>query len=363
VPSFRKNLILGTLYILFSSYSSLAIPNQSAFQEIPRQFQNTELTLGSKGLNEICLSRDIMPDTTVCNPAFLPDFKESSLLARVYLGNGYTALSMANQFIYQPISKDFLKEMFQHQNVTRVDANISLVFVTRYFSASFSPYRIQYVSEIHNPNFPVVAVHASVEKSIVFSAGFPIWTSDQSTEMLSIGAKFRILQRKYVHSFFSLFQAMSEDPRILAPVRSQNALFLDPFLGWSSSKLFWKPRFSLSIQNIGTSWPYDPLYSEPSDLAVGIGIAPFLGVGQFRLGVDISNLLHAENLESRFRMGTSYRLGILEPMLGLSKNTVTGGVLCGFQIFQAGIIYQWFKSYVASISSENKIATEFSIKL
>lgn len=132
-----------------------------------------ELTAGSRGLAELFLSRDTLPDGTVCNPAFLPALQENSLLARIFVGNDYTALSNADRFIFKPLSKGFLQELFQRQNVTSVEAHVRLVFSTRYFSGAFSPYRVQYVSEVHNPNFPVVSVHASIERSFVFSGGDP----------------------------------------------------------------------------------------------------------------------------------------------------------------------------------------------
>lgn len=304
-----------------------------------------------------------MPDGTVCNPAFLPEVQEGTLLGRVYFGNGYTALSTANQFIYQPITKDFLQELFQKQNVTSVEAHIQLAFVAKYFSAEFSPYRVQYVSEVHNPNLPVIAVHAVVERSLTFGGGFPLSVISSSLEDFTFGTRLRLLERDYVHGSFSLFDAIGSDPRTLLPTKTQHGILMDPSIGWISPKMPWKLRASFSVNNVGSVWPADPLYPTLVDMSTGVGVEPPVGFGRWRIGLDLVNVIHGDDLMSRIRFGTSYKFGIAEVMGGFNTNSLTAGLQFGLNFITAGIVYEFVRNDFGGTAPENKLATELSIKL
>ena len=330
---------------------------------MPSRFHTLELTVASRALGEICFSRDTMPDGTVCNAAFLPEQRDSVLLGRAFIGNGYTALSTADQFIYQPISKEFLQTLFQNQNVTSVEAHIGLTFSSKHFSAGFSPYRVQYVSEIHNPNLPVIAIHASVERSFTLAGGIPLEMLDRSLGGFSFGTRARLLQRKYVHGSFSMFQAISDDPRALLPTKSQTAVLLDPTLGWTSPKTLWKPRASLGLSNLGKTWPDDALFPISTDLTAGLGVEPPVKFGRFRVGLDLVNLLYAPDLLSRTRLGTSYQFGVVEIMAGMNAHSLSGGLEMGLQIIQVGIVYEFIRDDFGGTSPESRISTEIAIRL
>ncbi|MGK5082007.1 hypothetical protein WDW37_01785 [Bdellovibrionota bacterium FG-1] len=294
----------------------------------------------------------------------MPELREGLLLGKVYFGNGYSALSTVNQFVYQPITKDFLHQLF-HQNVTSVEAHIPLVFATRYFSAEFSPYRVQYVSEIHNPNLPVIAIHASVEKSLSFSGGIPLSWVDSRFENFSFGSKLRLIQRDYVHGSFSFFDvdAIGSDPRTLLPSQTQYGVLVDSSVGWAPPKMFWKPRVSVSLKNMGKLWPEDPLYPKLTDINLGVGVEPPLGFGRFRMGVDLINLVQAEALLARVRLGASYQFGILEVMAGLNQNSLATGLQFALHIFQAGIVYEFVRDDFGGADPESRVATELAVRL
>lgn len=343
--------------------TSQAVPTDFAFSSVPSSFQTKELTVGSRALGEICYSRDTMPDGTVCNPAFLGDLEESSLLMRVYIGNGYGALSTADRFLYEPVTRDFLQELFQKNNVTSVEAHAGLIFATRFFSAAFSPYRVQYFSEVHNPNYPIIAIHAAVERSFTFGGGGSLGVLSESVKEFRMGAKLRILERRFVHGTFSLFQASSEPSESFLPVQTQKAIWLDPSVAWVPETIPWKFKLSATAFNLGKAWPENALYIEKSDLSLGTSIEPPVPLGKIRVGVDWVNLIHASELSQRFRTGASYQLGVLEGMLGYNETAATVGLQFGLQIIQAGIVYEFGQAYETDSPLQNKIATEVAIRL
>ena len=359
----RRVAFAGLLAGLATTSTAWTAPTNNAFSQVPARFNTRELTVGSRALGETCLSRAVFPDLTVCNPAFLGEVEESRLLGRVFIGNGYAAISTANQFIFKPISKEFLQELFQKGNITGLEAHAGLVFTTRHFSTGFSPYRIQYLSEVHNPNFPVVAVHASVERAFQVATGYSLAEAGEGWEPFSVGVRLRILERQFVHGSFTLFDAITQDPRALLPVQTQRVIFLDPVVGWVRNVSEWKLRASFGARNLGLHRPDTALYPEPFDLESGVGVEPPLGFGSLKLGVDFTDLIHGTDLASRPKLGASYRLGILEAMAGWNAEAVTFGLQFGIEIVQVGIVYELMRKDLEGAHAQDRIATEVSISL
>jgi hypothetical protein len=337
----------------------------SAFLRMPSRFMSEDLNLSSRGLGELCYARDLMPDGSVCNPAFSDEVEHGFLMGRLYVGNGYAAVSTANQLIFQPVTQEFLRDLFQRNNVVSLEGAASLVFASKYFQASFSPYRVQYFSEIHNPNLAVIGIQATIERALEFQGGTPLGFISPAMREFSVGAKLRILDRLYVSGRFSLAEAMVEQPRKLLPVREQFAAYLDPSIGWRPTLPGkWKLWSSVGLVNLGNVTNPDPLYESPVDLALGTGVEAPVSYGRLRLGLDIVNVInHGNDAASMFRLGGSYRLGIIEAMAGWNDNAVTGGVLFGFQFVQAGIIYEFVRSDLDTGVNENRISTEVSVRL
>lgn len=332
------------------------------FSSIPSRFQTADLSVGSRALGEICYSRDVMPDGTVCNPAFLPYNDQSSLLARIFIGNGYSAFNTANQFLLQPVTQGTLQAMFQQNSVTSVEASAGLVFTSRYFSASFTPYRIQYVSEVHNPNDPVMAINASLERELSFSGGIPLSLADPSLGEFSLGSKLSIIQRKYISSTFSFVDVVDNSGQLL-PVNNQTAVIYEPSVGWRHLVGGWTLLGSVAGTGIGPATPYDPLWADPADLAVGIGVEPPLPFGRLRIGLDLVNLINGVGLDSRLRAGVSYQFGIFEAMLGANQNAFTSGVYFNASFLDLGLVYEFLRTDLEGDAPENRIATEIAIRL
>jgi hypothetical protein len=346
-----------------STQPAYADLSSSAFLAMPSRFGTEDLSLSSRGLGETCYSRDIMPDGSVCNPAFSDSVHEGFLMGRLYLGNGYTALSSANSLLFQPVSSDFLKGLFQN-NTTTLEGEASLVFATKYFSASFTPYRVQYFSEVQNPNYPVIAVQAAVERELEFQGGTALGGISPVLKDFSVGAKLRLINRTFVSGEFSLAQVGADDPQSLLPVQKQLAAYLDPTIGWRPTVGRWKLWTSLGLVNLGTSNNPTPLYQAPVDIAGGVGVEPPLKYGRLRLGLDMVNLINnGGDAASMFKLGGSYKLGIMEAMGGWNENAITGGFLFGFQVVQVGVVYEFLRSELDGGFSENRISTEASIKL
>ena len=303
-----------------------------------------------------------MPDGTVCNPAYLPYYDDSTLLARVYIGNGYAAFSTATGLLYSSISADFLQQLFQQNNTTSLEAQIGLTFVTKYFSASFEPYRVQYVSEVHNPYLPVLEILAAVERALTFQGGIPLSIISPSLDGLTFGTDLQVLSRRYVHTSFSLLDAASEPVNQLVPVNTQVAVEMNPTLAMRSYYQHWMFLTSITATSVGFAHPFDELYDDPADIALGWGIEPPMSFGRLRFGLDLVHLIHASDIASRIRFGTSYKFGILETMLGVNSNDFSAGMEFAAPIVNVGLAYEFVRNDIDGGEPATNIATEFSFK-
>ncbi len=351
------------IFFLFTAVNVFAAVTEYAFSEIPSRFHTHQLTAGSRALGELCYSRYTMPDGTVCSPSLLSYTEENSLLLQMYLGNGYGALSTADNFVNKTLTKEFLEQLFRQNNSTSVDANAGLVFTAKYFSASFQPYRVQYASEVHNPNFPVIAVHAAKERSLGLKGGVPLSWVDTRLEKWTLGLSINAFERKFLHGSFSLFQALTEDANQFLPIKEQSGVHFEPALSYKEDASLWNLLGTLSVSHLGPTWGEDPAYPNHQDLNLGLGISPEIGFGKWSLGVDFVNLISGEGFMDRFRIGTSYALGAMEVMTGWNRDYLAVGLQYRISIIQAAIVYEFMTHEYGGLSGGSKIATEISVRL
>ena len=304
-----------------------------------------------------------MPDGTVCNPAYLPDQKESILSARAFVGNGYAAFNSADQLLNQKISQAYLQTLFQQQNDTALEANIGLNFTTRYLQAIFSPYRVQYASEVHNPNEPVVAVNAALEQALVFSTGSSLIGISNAYRDFSVGLRLNILQRKFVHGSFSFLDVATKSTADYLPVRQQNSVLFDPVAAWIPVHHPWHFRVSFGVKNLGYTSDIYSEYPNQVDLVGGIGIEPPLNWGRLRIGVDFVDLIYANAPMDRARLGASYQFGLIELMTGLNTDAATLGISFLISFIQVGVVYEVAREDLQNGNQQTRIATEFGVRL
>jgi hypothetical protein len=356
----RIHVAVAAATLLFAGAAGAA---SSYFTFVPARFRSLELTTSSRGLGEICLSRDVYPDGTVCNPAYLPDVKKSSLLARFYLGNGYSALSNAENFIDKPLTKETMQALFEADNVVSVEGHAGLSFTTTNLSAAFSPYRVQYVSELHNPNFPQIDLHAAIERSFVLAGGVNLGNFAPEMREFRFGTKARILERKFVHGQFSFAQAATDNPRDYLPSQKQTAFLLDPSVAWVGEKRPWKPRVSLGVKNVGFENQSFDEYPNAVDVEAGVGVEPPLRFGRLRFGLDLDDLIEAPTLEDRLHFGASYQVGLIETMIGANASVLTFGLQFGLDFLQAAVVYEFFRDDLDGGGADTRLSTEVSLRL
>lgn len=351
------------LFSIFNCRLSHSSVGQSAFTSIPSRFKTKNLTLSSRALGETCISQVQLSDGTVCNPSFLHYVKEPKMIGSIFFGNGYSALSTVNNLVNNTVTQETLRHLFEKQNTIGLEANVSVGYYGKNFSASYSPYRVQYFSEIHNPNLPVIAIHASIEQHLTFSYGNTIDFMPKDSGKFSFGVQTRLIKREFVHGSFTLPQVLTEDPSQLLPNKQQYIGFINPSLAWVPESNPLGMRLSLAGKNFGFRSSDDPLYVEKPDFEFGVGMRKWIGYGKLDLGIDITDIINEESILSRFRLGAAYQIGVFTGMIGINQDNLSLGMQFDIKMFRVGISYEFIRSEIQQGNPENLLATELGVEL
>jgi hypothetical protein len=156
-------------------------------------------------------------------------------------------------------------------------------------------------------------------------------------------AQLRFVDRRFVYEEFNLFSALP-DFKGRFEVQKQQALFFEPGLAYEFSQTEelrrWKPLFSLYLSQAGwiktdgeAGIPVDPL------LDAGFGISPPVELGEWEIGFNY-RWTPQTSLERRLRLGSVYRLGILEFSGGLDEQNWSLGAMAQLWNFSAGLLHK-----------------------
>ena len=177
------------------------------------------------------------------------------------------------------------------------------------------------------------------------------------------GSRARILTRSFVHGQFSFAQAATDEPRDYLPRKRQTALLFDPSVAWVGERRPWRPRMSLGLTNLGCANGDHAEYPNDIDLQAGVGVEPPVRFGRFRLGVDFVDLFRAPDIEDRLRFGASYRVGLIETMLGANASVLTFGMQFSLNFLQTAVVYEFFRDDMDGGGAETRLSTEVSFRL
>lgn len=332
---------------------------QVLIQEVPNSFNQVDTSLGIKGVGYACLSMTMLQDNLPCQPAFLTYTKEPSFTAQITAGNGYTALKTGDQLLNQHVSKEFLKSLFNENQVIEMEAVGDLFFKTKYFGAKFIPYKLNYFSVIRNSAYPTIALHAMQEKTFVFQGAHTIWND------VHLGAQARLVDRKFIHKEFTLFQVLAEDGAATLTPQEQKAVFIEPGVAYVMP-IAWKPRASLLWTNLGyVDKTYEVLDTSPQP-QFGVGVSPPLKYGTLEVGIDYKKVGPAsDTVDQQLFYGAAYTLGATQFTGGFNSQNINGGVSFNLSSVNVGIIYTSTKtfSYGDDQNYAQSVYTQFSFQM
>lgn len=301
-------------------------------QELPEGFDQNYSNLTNKGTGSASLTQTKLTDTLPKNPAYLGIRRAPKFTAQVATGNGYKAFETSNKLLNEPVSREYLKSLFSDSNVIEAEGAGELTFQANNFGARYTPIRFTYFSVMRDVSFPRIALHVMQEKAFTFQTGYKV------TRGAYAGLQTRMVERRFIHKEFALYDVLLEEPGRVVQPQDQKAVYIEPGAAYFFD-LPWKPRVSAVVSNTGfIDRQYEEFGYRPG-VDLGLGAEAPAPYGALEFGVDAhSSQLSQKGLEA-FKLGSAYTLGATQLLFGLNSESVNGGVVFGFSSLNVGIVY------------------------
>lgn len=282
-----------------------------------------------------------------CNPAMLTSkdkeesiqyLEDSVFAANLFFGDDYDVMYKNRDLFSRKDKMELAESILSEAKPVRFEAAMNLWWRAPYLAVLYQPARVTYYSQVRNPSYPDIAVHAMEESEIAVSWGG--WQS--SDENLFLGANFRYVQRKFIHEEFNLFDAAPNMDEYLVQ-KKQNLILVEPGVAyrltgdhWIHS---WRPQVSANLSQFGyADKKYDEVPQKPV-LDTGISLSPPVNYGEIELAVNYRWTSEVEG-ERRLRLGLHYQIGMASFLAGYDADEWALGVSSNYRNLSAGIMYK-----------------------
>lgn len=343
---FRQFCLILSVFLI-SSFSFARVLEKSAapfFTEGHRQYLSLSV------LGEVCSSFRSIRLEPACNPAFLgekPDLAFSKNTKKGFLSKGYFAANIFFGDDYETLYKN--RDVIQSENKLALAQSLltekkpirfsgasSLWWRGESWTVFYQPLKLTYFSYTRNQAYPDLTIHAMQEQTAGVQWGGFV------NSRLRTGLQIRLVDRKFVHEEFNVFEAIPQIDQYLS-VRSQKAIFIEPGvayeLGSPQDEIEWKPTLTANLTNFGI---FDKKYTDVPNQAVldlGLSTAPPIGFGELELGLNYRVLSEIDG-SRKIRLGGQYRLGLAGFLFGIDQDQWNLGVLSNYRSLSAGLTYQ-----------------------
>ncbi len=312
-------------------------------------FANGERSLISQAtLGPLCSSIRAIKNEPACNPALLGEdpleeqpfsntlIPGNAFGVNLFFGHDVDVLYKNRDLISGEDKAALAQSLMSETEAIRFEASTLLWWRGERASLSYQPMRVTYFSDVRNPTFPDLAVHALQEQSVQGQVGGFV------NENLRLGVQLRYVDRKFVHEQFNFFDALPQLDQYLQ-VKKQSAFFVEPGLAYEFNHTEelkdWRPLLTLNLSQTGwLSQSYDEAPVTPI-LDSGFSVSAPVAVGELELGFNY-RFTTTVSLERKFRFGGLYRLGFFQVQAGWDTDEWSLGAQASFQGLGIGMLYR-----------------------
>ena len=299
-------------------------------------------------LGATCSSMRSLRSEIPCNPALLTSqdpeesisyLEDSVFAANLFFGDDYDVI-YKNRNLFREDDKLALAEsLLGESKPVRFEAAVNLWWRAPYLAILYQPARVTYYSQVRNPSYPDIAIHAMEESEIAVS-----WGGQQAShdENLYLGVNFRYVERKFIHEEFNLFDAAPNMDEYLV-AKKQKLFLIEPGVSYrltgDSWLHTWRPQVSANLSQLGYA---DEKYEEVPQKPVldsGISFSPPVRFGEFEFALNYRWTSEIAN-ERKLRLGIQYQIGMANFMAGYDESQWALGVSSFYRNLSAGIMYK-----------------------
>ncbi len=301
--------------------------------------------------NSACLGWTGVNHNYRCNPALFAFNEESNLSFQGMTKSDGASIDTGKKLIFEPITKEYLEELVNKNNLLTFTFDSNIDFSNKYFSLSYSPYYLISDLFIINPSFPEVAFFIASQKTLRLSSGFNLASYFNWNFLdLSFGGTLFYYDRSVAKQNVLLIEIARFSNNI---VKFQDTKGIDLDLGGylRLKDYIYLPYLSFQVKNLNTKYEIDKpkeqsvRYLEPFFLferysQAGIGYEIPTSFGEFRSELNLNydgvfSSLYTDYMNISFQ----YSLKLISFIVVQSKNFQSYGFNFTSSIAQVGILY------------------------
>jgi hypothetical protein len=344
--------LISLLLILTAAQGVLASRGRVLNTSGAPYFLNSDRAfLPHKVLGSTCSSFRSISKEPACNPALLGEDQSSNLskddseksffakgyfAANLFFGDDYETLYKNKDVISANDKLALAQSLLSEKEPIRFSGAANLWWRGEKAAMSYQPLRLSYFSFVKNQAYPDVVVHAMQEQSVNLQYGGFL------NENWRAGVQTRLVERKFVHEEFNLFDAIPNIDNYLK-LKSQKLILLEPGLAYElhgdDGIEKWRPVFTANLSNLGFA---DQSYDEvprKGILDTGFSLSPPLSFGELELGLNYRWSSEIDG-DKKFRLGGQYRLGLAGFLFAIDPDQWSLGVISAFRSVSAGLMYE-----------------------
>lgn len=341
---------LALLSLILAASSAQASRNQVLSRSASPYFlQGDRSFLSHKVLGSACASFRSLSTEPACNPALLGEDLDSELsdskgilfpkgyfAANVFFGDDYETLYKNKDLISGDNKMALAQSLLSEKDPVRFSGAASLWWRGETIAIVYQPLRLTYFSFVKNQSYPDVVAHAMQEQSLAVQWGGFL------SKQWRVGVQARMIDRKFVHEEFNLFDAVPEIDKYLQ-VKSQKLILIEPGVAFEmkggEGLERWRSIFTANLANLGF---VDKNYDEVPRrgiLDTGLSLSPPVGLGDLELGLSYRWSSEIEG-DRKFRFAGQYRLGLAGFLFAVDPDQWSLGVLSSYRAISAGLMYE-----------------------
>ena len=361
--------------IFISLFVSKFILTLYAF-EVTHQIRPNSIFEAST-LGNSCSTNKMSGLASKCNPALFPYTKKQGVSISVVGKSDGDSIDNGRELIFDPITEPLIRKLFEQKNFNSFTFNSELIFKTKLFEISYSPYYLLADLYIFNPAFPEISIHLVNHERLQLTNGMflPKFNLLKHEFKSSIGFNFYYYEHTYENTVFSLFDLSFQRPEELIHFKTKYGVANDLGFFVENDSIF-IPDLSIQLKNMFSKINYQKdiaksstrqtslFLFEPYSL-IGLGKEYSSKYGSFHLNFE----LPFENAFQRFRhdhimSSLNYNLKLLSLFLSGNKNYQNIGMRFNSNFFNVGLSYSQEKDMGEfNPSKERTVYTGIEISL
>lgn len=330
--------VILTLNFIFFSVSVWG--SKEIEQEVSYFFLNGHRgSMTQKLLSTNCIGFRSLRSEIPCNPALIdePLFEDedspSVYAFNLLFGNDYETIYKNRDLIRGTDKVKLAESLLSENDPVRFEGGAALWWRGVNYSLTYVPLRWTYYSQVSNPSYPDIFVHAMQEQHIVFQGG------GRLNDHFRAGYNLRFVDRQFVQDNFEFFESISEVDQLFQ-VKSQKLWLLEPGFSYLflTNQESWRPMLSFQVSQLG--WASEKYAEAPLKPVVESSLSFLvpISLGELELGAGyqwVSELPSEQNAS----LSGSYELGLAKFLGTVGENMWSAGVQSTYRNISLGLGY------------------------